>query len=53
MVLKSDLKDANRSCELSSSKVKRSGRSLEEFGEMKGGAMTDKEEEEGSADTEG
>lgn len=58
MVLKRDLKDAYKSGELNSSKVKRSGRSVEKLGEMKGGGTTDKEkeeeeEEEGAADTEG
>lgn len=56
MVLKRDLKDAYKSGELKSSKVKRSGMSVEKLGEMKGGGMTDREEEEeeeGAADTEG
>lgn len=46
MVLKKDLKDAYKSGELKSSKVKRSGRSVEKLGEIKGGGMTDEEEED-------
>lgn len=48
MFLTRDLKDAYKSGRLSSSKVKRSGRSVEVFNEMTGGAATD----EGTTDME-
>lgn len=48
MVLKRDLKDAYKSGKFSSSKVKRSGGSVEKFDETTGGATT----EEGPTDTE-
>lgn len=56
MVLKRDLKDAYKSGELKSSKVKRSGTSVEKLGEIKAGGMTggeEEEKEEGAADTVG
>lgn len=49
MVLKMDLKDAYKSVKLSSSKVKRSRGSVEEFKDATGGAVRD----EGATDTEG
>lgn len=48
MVLKRDLKDAYKSGKFSSSKVKRSVGSVEEFSETTGGAAID----EGTTDTE-
>lgn len=49
IVLNKDLKDAYKSGRLNSSKVKRSGGSVEEFSETTGGAATD----EGAAETDG
>lgn len=46
MVLTRDLKDAYKSGKFSSSKVKRSGGSVEEFNKTTGGAATDEDTEE-------